>query len=1049
MDGPPADFTHLHVRSHYSLLGATPSIPALVERARLDGLRSLALTDANALYGAVDFARTCRAAGIRPIIGMAAALAPLPDDVAPDSFAPAGCVVLLARNAAGYRSLCRLSSLIQASPDRNRRAELGLGWDDLRANREGLFCLTGGRTDWLERHLRAGNATAAQRYLSYLGGIFDEACVVSVSPDALDGAAAGVGAEMIRLASRFGLRAAAIRPIYCLEPGEVWLLRLMAAIGRNRPLAQVGPGDLPAFGEPAGLHWLSPVALAERFEAHPELLSVAAEVATSCGEALPDGRPIWPRLELAGETAGHRLRHDARQGLSARYPDAPDAVGARLESELEAIDHFGFAPLFLVVADIVAYARSRGIPVSTRGSVANSLVAFCLGITTVDPVRHDLLFERFLSPARRSPPDIDLDFCSRRRDEVLDYIRRTYGEDRVALVATFNTFRPRSAVRETAKAHGLDDASTNSLVGLLPSGWHPDPRRRSRETLADVLAKIPDARLRSVVEQAYALVGRPDHLGLHPGGVVITPGPLTDTVPVQWAAKGFLCTQFEHGDVEALGLQKIDCLGIRALTVLADTADLVRAGPSPGFRLEDMPLEDAETARMLAAAETIGVFQCESDGARRTLRQLRARNVADLAVAGAFFKPGPALGGMARAFVRRYRGEEEVDYLHPALEPILGRTKGVLLFQEQVLRLGREIAGLSWEQADQLRSGMSKFKAADMDALADAFIAGCCRPPPEGHALSEAQARTLWEQILPFAGYGFNQGHATAYAEVSYRSAYLKAHWPAEFLCARLAVAGGFHHPAIYMAEAVRLGIGVRPPHVNHSGHRFTLSYEYLDDSRVRRPVLWMGLGQVRDLRHTTVQAIVAERARAPFTSTRDLLARVSLTPKETTHLIQCGALDGLADSRAALLAQAGDIAKAGSGRQLAFGFLSPTTVERETLRQRYRWEQQLLGQPVSVSPLELVDAARGGLRELGRARGRFADLPLFRLPGWTGGPGIFVSDGELFATAQLSAGAKGTKWPSWEVRRVSGHWAEDEWGGAHLNLADAVPVPIVVGTDE
>ena len=478
-------------------------------------------------------------------------------------------------------------------------------------------------------------------------------------------------------------------------------------------------------------------------------------------------------------------------------------AAARLAHELAAIATHGFAPLFLIVADTVRFARENGIPVSTRGSVANSLVAYCTGITTVDPIEHGLLFERFLNPARANPPDIDLDFCSRRRDEVLHYLRDTYGPEHVALVGTVSTLRLQSAIRETGKAYGLDEAVIGRLASLAPHHWHPDPRRRDKRTMDDVLAEIADPRQREIVREAYTLVGQPDHLSVHPGGAVITPGPLTDFVPVQWAPKGFLITQFEHGDVEAIGLPKIDLLGIRALTVLSDTAEAV-SRTHPGFRVDEIPLDDPATGDILMRGDTIGVFQCESDGAQRTLRKLRAHTVRDLAIANAFFKPGPAMGGMADAFVRRYRGQEPVRYLHPALEPILRDTKGVLIFQEQVLRVAREVAGLDWAQADQLRRGMGHFGADEMAALQRAVRrTAVAARRPMGRLLA-AQAATLWEQVMSFAGYGFNQGHATAYADVSYRSAYLKAHWPAEFLCARLADYGGFHHPAIYMAEAIR-----------------------------------------------------------------------------------------------------------------------------------------------------------------------------------------------------------------------------------------------------
>ena len=604
-------------------------------------------------------------------------------------------------------------------------------------------------------------------------------------------------------------------------------------------------------------HWLSPAEVAARFVRFPQAIAQAAEIAARCGDCLPDGRAIWPALKLpATQTpdealaelawAGH-LKLEARNWKletrnselevnyakletendnspstsSVQLPASSNQLPAsRLAHELAAINSHGYAPLFLVVADIVRFAREHDIPVSTRGSVANSLVAYCAGITTVDPIEHGLLFERFLNPARANPPDIDLDFCSRRRDEVLRYVRDSYGPDRVALIGTVSTLRAQSAVRETGKVMGLADARIDHLVSLLPHHWHPDPRRRDKRTMDDVLAALDDPAEREVVRAAYGLVGQPDHLSVHPGGVVITPGPLTDVLPVQWAPKGFLITQFEHGDVEALGLPKMDLLGIRALTVLADAAELARRRHDPAFRLADIPLDDPATAALIERAETIGVFQCESDGAQRTLRKLKARTVADLAVANAFFKPGPAMGGMAAAFVRRYRGEEPVAYLHPALKPILGPTQGVLIFQEQILRLAREIAGLNWAQADQLRRGMSHFGADQMTAIQSSSCRAAVGRRPTAPA-SRAQAHTLWEQVMPFAGYGFNQGHATAYADVSYRSAYLKAHCPAEFLCARLADYGGFHHPAIYMAEAVRLGIAVRPPHVNFSGEAF------------------------------------------------------------------------------------------------------------------------------------------------------------------------------------------------------------------------------------
>jgi DNA polymerase-3 subunit alpha len=798
------------------------------------------------------------------------------------------------------------------------------------------------------------------------------------------------------------------------------------------------------------------------FADFPEALANIGRIVAQCQPALPDGRPIWPALKLSGkdasgknarQTPDEHLAMLARRGLARRYGPNPAArIEQRLTKELAAIAQSGYAPLFVIVADVVRFARGKDIPVSTRGSVANSLVAYCLEITTVDPIEHELLFERFLNPARANPPDIDLDFCSRRRDEVLAYVRRAYGREKVALVATVSTLRPKSAVRETAKAYGLADEETNELITQLPRGWHPDPRRRSTEQMSDLLPKLDDPRQAEVIRAALGVVGQPHHLSIHPGGVVITPGPLTDHVPVQWAPKGFLTTQFDHDDLEALGLPKLDLLGIRALTVLADAAELVRQHYDPGFRLAEIPLDDPETAEMLSNGETIGVFQCESAGARRTLRKLQAKTVFDLAVANAFFKPGPATGGMAGSFVRRYRGQEAVTYLHPALEPILGATKGVLIFQEQILRVATEIAGLSWEQADHLRRGMSKFRAQEMEAMQSEFEAGCRRPPPQGPGFSRQQAHTLWEQVRAFAGYGFNRGHATAYADVSYRSAYVKRHWPAAFFAARLAGWGGYHHPAIYMAEAIRLGIPIRPPHVNHSERAFTLVHGNgqrpvaSDQSNnhhrspipdPRSPVLFMGLGQVRDLRRRSIKEIIAARRERPFASLRDLSERVALQSKEIQHLVLCGALDGLGDSRAALLAEAELAQRAGSARQMSFDF-AQAPVAAESAAERFEWERRLLGQPLSVQPLDLV----GDLPEvtpLADLARRPSRQPLTvagtRLPGWTGGPGFFLSDGRDFVIAQ---GEEGLARPEpWLPLLLRGRWRVDEWGFGWLQIEE------------
>lgn len=901
----------------------------------------------------------------------------------------------------------------------------------------------------MQRYLQAGHHEAAGRYVARLAEIYGEqACLSLELRRPADPAEARVAAEVVSLGQRFGLPVAAVQPVYCLEPAETPRLRLLAAMDGNCTLDMVPPAALPAGGDPTvGLHWLSLSEIQQRFASFPETVTMVTEIVARCRPALPDGRPVWPALRPAGlaadDTAVDVLLKQAQVGLQGHYgAAAAPEIQQRLERELAVIVQNGYASLFLVVAEIVAYARQTDVPVSTRGSVANSLVAYCLGITTVDPIAHDLLFERFLNPARANPPDIDLDFCSRRRDEILDYVRQRYGDDRVALVATISTLQPRSAVRETAKAYGLDETTINRLARLAPSHWHPDPRRRDQQSTEEIIAQVEEPLLKEVLRAAYALVGQPHHLSVHPGGLVITPGPLTDFTPVQWAAKGFLITQFDHRDAERIGLPKLDLLGIRALTVLADTAALVQQTHDSTFRLADIPQDDSLTGDLLAEGETIGVFQCESAGMQRTLRQLQARTVADLAVANAFFKPGPAMGGMARSFVRRYRGEEPISYLHPSLEPILRSTHGVLLFQEQVLRLATEIAGLDWVQADHLRRGMSKFLADEMATMQSQFVAGCCRPVVDRPVLTIEQAQRLWEQVMAFAGYGLNRGHATAYGDVSYRSAYLKAHWPAEFLCARLADWGGFHHPAIYLAEATRLGMRVRPPHVNYSQEAFTLTYEPGKERNI--PTLWMGLGQVRDLRRDSIQGLRSERKLRPFDSLGDMLQRVPLQTKEVQHLIQCGALDGLGDSRAALLEEAKQVRRAGGSGQMAFTFARPEPVV-ESAAERLAWESHILGWPVSVHPLELVAlplAQQSGLvplSSLPESKGKAVTVAGFRLSGWTGGHGFFLSDGQTFVAARGRREQKAP--PSWQPQLCHGRWLSDEWGMAWLQIERMQPL--------
>lgn len=1010
-------FTHLKLHSHYTMMGATASPEKLVARALACGMQSLALTDANSLYGAIQFQQACLQAQIKPIIGMSLSVQP-PNMGALMQVQRPSELVLLAKNNVGYRSLCRLSSALQAHADRDQRLSKGLDWSTLAANRAGLIALEPGQHGTFQR-LWQSHPHIAQQYATHFAQLFGKDGFFGLQLHrGLEQAAVD---DMLSMVARLGLASVALQPVYCLDSAEITHFPLLAAINHNAPLDAVRPEWLPYDGHPhIDLHFKSPAAIAQQYANWPNLLDNIALITDQCEPSLPSGKPIWPKLTFqSGNDAVEELTIQATQGALRSYGSPlPEGITARLAKELDLIGGAGFAPLFLIVADVVAYAISADVPVSTRGSVANSLVAYCTGITTVDPIEHDLLFERFLNPARKSLPDIDLDFCSRRRDLVLAYVREKYGHDKVAAVATINHFKKKSAVREVAKALGMGEKEIGRLSDRLPTSWHPDPRRRDKRTLLEFSAEFTNPLERDILIKANSIMGMPHHLSVHPGGTVITPGPLTDVVPLQWANKGFVITQFDHADVERVGLPKLDLLGIRALTVGADSAELVRQQYDPAFDLNTIDLADPATQETLRKARTIGVFQFESEGARATLRKLKAQSIRDLAVANAFFKPGPATGGMATTFVRRYRGEERVRYLHPSLEPILASTKGVMIFQEQILRVVREIGGLDWVQANQIRKGMSKFDAAAIHALEQQFLAGCQRASV---GLSLGQAKTLWQQVVAFAGYGFNQGHATSYGDVSYRAAYLKTHYPAAFLCSRLANGGGYHHPSVYVAEAQSLGIIVRAPHINHSDRRFTL------ERTGEQETLWMGLGWIRSLRRSSAKAIMQAR---PFASLADLRRRVPLQAKEITHLIQCGSLDGLGPSRAALLAEGEDSAEIG---QLRMGFVEQLTpdVAPESAETRIAWETHLLGFPVTDNPASITNLT---ISHLQPAHGQPATISGMHLPSWSSG--FLISDGTGIVQVRLAKNSTFRRPKRFHPVTLSGIWVIDEWGNTALQLA-------------
>ncbi|MDX1435902.1 MAG: DNA polymerase III subunit alpha, partial [Anaerolineales bacterium] len=909
----------------------------LVKTAAAHNMPALALTDRHYLTGAIEFYDACREAGLQPIIGLNLTVA-APAELDPEA---AGPLVLLAQDRTGWASLCRLSSAIQTEPDYSAAGALPI--DELAANARGLICLTGGTGGLSYRWLRSGRPDQVRGLLNRLADLFPGRLYVELQRQ--DPPDRDLSLQLAGLAGRESLPIVATHSIHYLTPGEADLQRTAAAMRLN-----LNRANLPASAlAPASAAFPSSEDMASRFKDLPEALAATDEIRGRCRLELPLGTTHYPHISLPeGQHPNQALRERAYEGARQRYGGLTPATRERLEHELAIISDQGYAVLFLIMADVIEFAGRADIPSASRGSASSSLVAHCLGITTPDPMALNLYFERFLNPARRKPPDIDTDLDSRRRDQVIRYVYDTYGDDRVAMVCTINRLRTRSALREVAKAYGLSGSRLKGMMDSLPRrGWGPPDRRRdrTRPPYAELADRYRDPPFPQVFRDATALLGAPHHLSIHPGGLVISPGPLTDLTPTHLASKGIVITQFDLEPIERLGLVKIDLLGIRGLTVLADVADAVRdrrPRPRPG-RLETLaaiPADDPHTAELLRQGHTIGCFQVESPGMRATLREIQASSPDDLMVALALYRPGPLTGGLKDAFVRRHLGQEAVSHLHPALEQLLGDTYGVILYQEQVLRLAHELGGLSLAEGDLLRRAMSHFDPGErLETLREKFIVGAL----EKNRVPVETGERLWEMMAAFAGYGFPKAHATSYAQLAWQSAWCKAHHPAEFLAGVLANWGGYYRQGVYLSEARRLGLALRPPHINYSRREFAV--RYLEGE----PALFMGLDQVKGLTRRSQKRILAHR---PFDALSDFLERVDPRPEEAANLVRVGALDHLG-SIPALLSSI----EQGAWRhgQRSLFVLEPVGVEDWSLAEKSAAQVEVLGVSVDIHPLELV----------------------------------------------------------------------------------------------
>jgi DNA-directed DNA polymerase III PolC len=859
---------------------------ALAETAASLGYTALALTDRDGLYASVAFVQAAREHGLRPILG--AELGPGPAGKEAAALGARGdspsVLVALVRDGVGYASLCRLITMRHLDSDTAleescARAGPGLHWVALEPRVAGALVV---RRD---RAAGSGDGGAVEALQSIWVGVREP----------------GPGGHRARraqaVARKLGLRAVAVGEVAALRQEDIELEPLLTAIRRNELYGERRTPGVNGAAPPR--HLLSPEDERRRWAAFPDLLTANRELADNCRVQLTLGEPRFPNPPLEpGENAYGRLHRLCQEGLECRYGTAPRAAVRRLGEELDLIDRLGFTPYFLLVADIVGFARRHGIPTVGRGSGAGSLVTYLLGITNVDPIRYRLAFERFLHPERRDCPDLDIDLCWQRRDEVIEHVYRTYGAERVAMISTHCTLGPRGALREVARARGMPPARVDRFCRLVP--------RDAGDSVAAALADNPRARsldlergpLAELVREAERLVGLPDHLGIHPGGLVIADTALTDYTPLERATKGLVVSQYEMHAVEAVGLVKMDLLGNRALTEIGDCTALVGECTGTAPQLDPPPDGDGPTAELLTRGDTIGVFQMESPGMRNLLRMLRAQSLDDSIAAVALIRPGPSGSGMKETFVKRVRGLEPPRYLHPRLEPLLSANHGLLLYEEDVMTVAAALADWTLAEGDLFRRAIGGARTADdRAALGRAFTARLAE-----RGVDAETAGAAWRDLARFGSYAFCKAHAAGYGVLAYQAAYLKTRWPAAFSVSLLAHHAGMYATWVLVADAQRHGVRFRLPCVNRS----QIASELDGGAEPLHGPVRLGLGRVRGISSRTLARLCETRAaNGSFGSLADFLGRVRPAQSELLALIGAGAFDVLGQTRATLRCEA------------------------------------------------------------------------------------------------------------------------------------------------
>ena len=925
-------YCELHCHSYYSLLDGASSPEALVERAVDLGMSALALTDHDGLYGVVPFWRAARARGVHPVIGAEVTL----EDKTH--------LTLLAEDQHGYANLCRLISQahLYTPPDKSvdtrwlGKTDPRVTWEVLHTHRRGLIALSGCRQGPIARPVLAGEAEAAQRAAERLRDLFGpDHLFVELQRHLLLDEALLIRA-LVAMARRLDLPLVATNNVHYATPEARRLQDVLVCI---RHLCTLEEAHARALLRPNAHYDLkSPAEMARLFANLPEAVATTQRIAERCQVNLDFSQQRLPAFPvLPGHTPFSLLYDLCQQGLHRKMAPVTPQASRQLARELDVIEKTGLADYFLIVGDIVRFAQERGIRYQGRGSAANSLVAYLLDITPVDPLRFGLLFERFLSEDSHTMPDIDIDFAADRREEVIQYVYGRYGGEHAAMVCNVVTFRERSALRDVSRALGLTPDLLDRLVHSREEG-----RRQSAESSPN--SALPAADCLLLTDLCRQLEGVPRHLSIHNGGLLITAAPLVEVVPTERATMpGRVVVQWDKDSVEDAGLIKLDLLGLRMLGLVDEAVRLIEAGTGEKPDLARLPLDDQAIYDLLQCGDTVGAFQVESRAQVSMLPRLKPRCFDDLVIAVSIVRPGPIQGGMVHPYLRRLARLEPVTYAHPSLEPVLRETLGVILFQEQVLRVAMAVAGFSGGEADALRRAMSHHRShIEMDRLRERFVTGA-----RGNGLDEMTADTVFDQLAGFASYGFCKSHAAAFAHLAYQSLWLKVYHPAEFTCALLNQQPmGFYAPSVIMGDAKRHGVPILHADVNRSAAACTLEVQ----------AVRLGLRYLHGFGPAAQQRLLDARGEQPFASLADLCRRTRLPRVLVENLARSGAIDQLGggeQGRRRLLWELGALDYREEALDLEVAF-EPAVLPDLTEAEVMGWELELLGVSPGDHPMRL-----------------------------------------------------------------------------------------------